>query len=205
MVGIFKINYNPFVYCGSYIIILDMWITQVIGIFYFLFRIYVNEFKTKNILKQERRYFSRFAAYYLGIAMIFDWQLISLNMIITTTSITFIIISILTDFRALIAPTRYYPNFQPEEYFWMKMERITLHWPLIGVGLWMIFSDFYKFVNTSHGIFPLIGVAILFYVPFFCWDERIRKKVGWPIGGWILFSSYCQLSVILLILVQIGF
>jgi len=133
--------------------------------------------------------------------MILDWQLISLNAIITTSSISFFFISLFTDWPSIFNPTKNYPNFQRKEYFWMIIERLTLHIPLILVGLWMIITDFTCFVNESRGLLPFIIGASLFYAPFLLLDVRLRKKWQWPLGGYILLCSFAQVLAIVIIIV----
>jgi hypothetical protein len=95
-----------------------------------------------------------------------------------------------------------YPGHTRKEYFWMKMERITLHWPMIAAGVWMIASGFLPFVNESHGYAPFVIAGLLFYIPYLFLDKRFSKKHDWPYGAWILFSSFCQVGVMIFIIIR---
>jgi hypothetical protein len=131
--------------------------------------------------------------------MVFDFDLISINAIITTSLPSFAIITALTDFRMFIKMKKLYPGYTKIDYIWILVERLTLHFPILATGIYMFSQGFWNFVNLSRGVFPLVMAGLMFYIPFLFRDVRWRFKKEWPLGFIIFLFSVAQVAAIIYI------
>jgi hypothetical protein len=166
--------------------IVQYWII-ISGIIFLIFRVWLVEFRLKAALAEENRYFSRIICYYLGVNMVCNLQLMSINIILVSSVASFTIITILTDLKLFFQIPIRYPGHSKNTYYFILIERITLHFPILIAGFAMIADGYLKYVNLSQGWFPLIMGSALFFTPFVLLDPRIRKRHVWPLGP-IIFS-----------------
>jgi hypothetical protein len=163
------------------------WWLVITGIIFLALRIWLVEIQLKEPLAKENRYFSRIICYYLAINMIFNLKIIAINSILVSSVASFSIITILCDFTFFSRMKSQYPNQTRKTYFYLVLERLTLHFPILIAGFAMIGDNYLNYVNLSNGWFPIIMGALLFFMPFIILDPRIRKKEVWPLGP-IIFS-----------------
>jgi hypothetical protein len=181
-----------------------MWLIRVLGVIYLLFRIWLVEIRVKPFLHERARFISRWACYLLGGAMIFDFDKSivgsALNLTIIMATPGFIIISLIYDSSFFLNFWKQHPELMPRDAFWCVIERLTLHFPVIGIGIWMFVTGIGYFVQNSIVVVLLTGVFI--FGPYFAFDERWRKKIDWPFGL-ILFIIMVSIWIIVLVLVLI--
>jgi len=151
----------------------------------------------KDTLGGRRRFFSRVLGYYLGFAMILSFSSITLNLVLIISLPSMIIIFFTFDLVFFInyKKEKARVGFDSMTGFWLIIERLSLHLQIILVDIWMLVSDVRNFAGPQHGPWPLFFMDVLVLGPLLIWDERIRKKVDWPLGAIILT---------LMILVSIG-
>lgn len=176
---------------------MNSWILPFFGVIYLIFRIWITEFRLKDALGGRRRFFSRVLGYYLGIALILNFWSIALNLVLIISLPSMVIIFFTFDLAFFInyKKEKAVKAFDSTTGFWLIVERLTLHLQIILVGIWMLVSDVRKFAGPQHGPWVLFVSDALIFIPLLLWDERIGKKVDWPLGLIIL---------ILMILISIG-
>ena len=163
----------------------------IIGVSFLIFRIWLTEFKLKEELQFRRHYLSRFLNYYYCIALIssFTWDIF--NFVLISETIALIIAFIGWDIPFFI-------RFRKKKYWqknkaWLIIERATLHPPMIGTVIWMIFSGLKSFVDSSNLILIIIITIILGLFPYFLFDQRWTKKY---IDKGIFFSFRWEILMI---------
>ena len=151
-------------------------ILVVFGSVLFIFRIWLVEIKLREELQFRRRYFSRFFAYYMCLALAFNLIAIPFN------------IMVMIAFPILVVTSVWDVNFyrrlhkQPhwsEKKLWAVIERVTLHPPVVILAIYMILTDARNYIQSPNLILMIITVLVLFS-PFFVVDERWTKRYQWP-------------------------
>jgi hypothetical protein len=122
----------------------------------------------------------------------------ALNLTIVMATPGFIIISLIFDSSFFFNFWKQHPELTPRDAFWCTLERISLHFPVIAVGIWMYIVSVGLFVQNSIAVVLLTGILI--FVPFFAFDDRWRKKIDWPFGL-ILFIIMFLIWIFVLVLV----
>ena len=168
---------------------------SIIGILFLGFRLWLVEGKCKEWLGVRRRFFSRMETYYMCIAIIFQLRSITFNALIIQFIPSMIFISVWFDILFLVnikkdAITKL--NLKPVDTFWLIVERVTLHVPIIILGFWMVFDGVFQYVNFSQGWWPFIIDIPLICGAFFLMDERLSKKLDWPLGPIIVICGVIQ-------------
>ncbi len=166
----------------------------IIGVSFLIFRIWLTEFKLRAELEFRRHYLSRFLNYYYCIALIssFTWDIF--NFILISETIALIIAFIGWDIPFFI-------KFNKQDHWqknktWLIIERATLHPPMIGTVIWMLFSGLRSFVDSSNLILIVIITLILGLLPYFLFDQRWTKK--YIVKG-VFFSFRWEILTIALI------
>lgn len=175
---------------------LDARITvTIIGIIFLAFRLWLVESKCKDWLGTRRRFFSRMETYYMCIALIFQLRSITFNALIIQFIPSMIFISVWFDILFLVNIKKdaiSKMNLKPMDTFWLIVERVTLHVPIIILGFWMVFDGVFQYVNFSQGWWPYIIDIPLIFGAYFLMDERLSKKMDWPLGPIIVFFGVLQ-------------
>jgi hypothetical protein len=145
-----------------------------LGLVGLIFRVWLCEIKLREELEFRRRYLSRFVNYYLFIDILCAFQNPSFNAIVIVCFPVMIVTA--------IWDINFFMNLKKREYFiknhgWLLLERITLHLPILIVGLYLFFHITEYLPNT---IFSWIWGILLVYIPFFLLDERWTSKYYYP-------------------------
>ena len=166
----------------------------IIGISFLIFRIWLTEFKLKDELQFRRHYLSRFLNYYYCIALIssFTWDIFNFVLISETIALIFAFIGWDIPFFIKFKKQKHWDKNR----VWLIIERATLHPPMIGTVIWMIFSGLKSFVDSSNLILIVIITVILGLLPYFLFDERWTKKY---IAKGVFFSFRWEILMIALI------
>ncbi|MBN2229118.1 MAG: hypothetical protein JW779_05950 [Candidatus Thorarchaeota archaeon] len=169
-------------------------IIVVVGIVFFLFRVWIVEIKLKSELDFRRRYFSRFFSYYTCLALAFGLSVYPLNIMVM---IAFPILLVTS-----VWDINFIRKFQTQEHWaqkknWAILERLTLHPPVVILAILMILFDARNYIQPPNLILMAFSIAILF-IPFFIIDERWTKRYKWP-EALIVIGLFFGSSVSLLI------
>ena len=149
-------------------------IFQVIGALGLMGRIWLVQWKLADELEFRRHYVSRILSYYLFIAMMVEFESDIFNLAIM---IPFPVV-----FVSLLGwDTLFFKKFKSRDYweknhFWLIVERLTLHLPIIAVQLWMLIEGPLNFVDKHNIIWEFIAVILLLYPTWFLWDKRWTDK-----------------------------
>ena len=162
------------------------WVFPLLGIIFLLVRLWLSEVYLRDILKNKRYHTSRLCAYYLGIAMLSNFQNNVFTLISVVSAPAMVLALILFDFPFLFL------NEGREDIpkkFWQIIERLTVHLPLIVFGIL-----FYRFASALSYLelftIPKFIVAlILTCIPMFLFDPRVVKKEDWPRGPIIVIGA----------------
>jgi len=151
-------------------------IVIILGISFFLFRIWIVEIKLKEELQFRRRYFSRFFAYYTCLSLVFSLGAYPFNIMVMIAFPILVVTS--------IWDVNFYRKFNTQEYWakkrkWAILERITLHPPVVALAIYMILTDARNYIQSPNLLLMVLIVVILFS-PFFLVDVRWTKRYKWP-------------------------
>ncbi len=169
------------------------WVLFSLGIVFLIFRIWITEFKLREELQFRRHYLSRFLNYYYGVALLWGFTANLFNFILIADWLPMIIAFIGWDMPFFIKFKRrtYWEN--EKNRVWLLIERATLHPPMIGTIIWMIFNGLHSYVDASHlVIYTLIG-SVFVFLPWFLLDHRWTKNY---IGKGFLFSFRWEILLI---------
>ena len=148
------------------------WIFPILGSLMLIFRIWLCEVKLVRELEFRRRYLSRFMGYFFWVAMVLDFQNDIFNLIIITELVGNIIYLVGWDIPFFIKLKDC--EYIERHHFWMVIERLTLHPPIIAAGIRMYIVGPKTFVAfDSYGFFAAI---VLVFGSWCLWDERFTKK-----------------------------
>jgi hypothetical protein len=156
----------------------------ILGALGLIFRIWLTQFKLAEELQFRKDYASRWVNYYFFIGMILDFQDQTFNLIIAG-ALPLMLISFVgwdTLFFWKFKSRTYWPNVKNHK--WLLIERLTMHPPMIVVGLLWYFMGLrnYLTMNILEAIVPTIICAIMIIGPELLWDERLTKKYIAPTG-----------------------
>jgi hypothetical protein len=185
----------------------------ILGCVGFLLRLWLTNFRLSTILGDERRFNSRLLTQYGFIALIFNLEVDPLNLVIVGALPMMVIMLFRYDLpfflklvqgKSIITP-HMRPDvvpLPPKTKLWLVVERLTLHLPIIFIG-----GPWYA-VGLKSVVFPDLQVVsfvitvLLVFGPFLLLDPRIRKKLDWPEGLWLLMGGiawsigfYCHFFV----------
>ncbi len=186
---------------------------MILGVVGFALRIWLTEFRLTAILGDERHFNSRLLTLYGFATLIFDLQVEPLNLVLVGALPMMFLMFFRYDvpfFLKLVqrkplitahTPTTELP-FSPATNFWLIIERLTLHLPIIFIGL-----PWYR-AGLKAVVFPNLQISSFFitiglvFGPFLLLDPRIRKKMDWPEGLWLFLGGiawaigfYCHFFV----------
>lgn len=190
-------------------------IFSLIGCFLLLFRLWLCEEKLKNELDFRRHFLSRFISYFVMACWMFGFENMSLNMIWVSVVPVLWIGFFLWDirfYREIFGKNC--PETWKEKKFWLILERLTLHPPIIIVGLLPFIFDFQHFV-LGNGIVSSTDwvtkiVAVIFgnsaIISAFYFAD-VRAKDGSKTGKiiWIYVVAISAVMSPLCILAGLGF
>jgi hypothetical protein len=151
-------------------------LVNLLGIGFLLFRIWIVEKKVAKQLEFRRRYFSRFFAYYTGLALAFGLTAYPFNVIVMVAFPILLVTS--------IWDVRFYQRFLGHEHWkenrmWGFVERSTLHPPVVILAIYMILTDARNYIMPPNLVLLVLCGGILF-LPFFVLDVRWTKRYKWP-------------------------
>ncbi len=173
---------------------------SILGWIMLIFRIWLAEFKLKDELQFRRHYLSRFVNLYMWIALILNLESYTFNLIV----ITCFPVMIVTSFWDI----KFYTNFKKRDYWeknkmWLLVERLTLHPPMLILGLFFYISGILPYFNYSRGVWPVIIAISFVYLAFFLLDKRWTEKYNYPQSK-IMISMMILSTAITLTMVYIG-
>jgi hypothetical protein len=168
---------------------------MVLGIIFLLLRIYLIEFRMVNLLKTERRYFSRTSSYLLAGLLITEFKSLTLKLSLFLSIGPFTFIFLLTD-------VPFFENFgqimlknkisNKADQMLLFIERITLHFPIILTGYILLFNN-PNYFFVEYGFWPFIYSFLILVVPFLVLDPR--WKDGSILGRIILLHFLVFLGI----------
>ncbi len=152
---------------------------SIIGISWLVFRIWLPFYKVKDELEFRQMYVSRFTNLFAACMLIAGGEAAFLNCILFAS---FPAIAILT----IIYDIPFYTKFSKRTYwkknkYWVLIERITLHPPVLAVQIWMIVKGIPDFIYPGDYI-SLIICAVVMLLTTLLFDPRITQKYHWPRG-----------------------
>jgi hypothetical protein len=173
------------------------------GIIFLLFRLWLDEIKLSKELDFRRRYLSRFSNYYFTLAMIFNFQVMAFNMILTTSLIALWVGFFNWDIKfykrlytgGLVSSI---PIETTAQKVWMTIERLTLHIPILVFGTIPLFGGLAGIRSFTLGATPSVDLGgqvlstlvamIIYFATFFFNDERWIHHYKWPTAKIILIA-----------------
>jgi hypothetical protein len=146
----------------------------VLGSIFLMFRLWLCETKLKDELQFRRGYISRILNYYACITLIFDLQSDYFN-IVMMAAIPLIAVSIIG------WDSLFYKKFKSRTYWkknhnWLIVERLTLHPPILALGLYYYFTGPTNYVDPANIIVTIIVGSILVFGPWFLLDHRWKTN-----------------------------
>ncbi|MHA1672707.1 MAG: hypothetical protein ACTSYI_03685 [Promethearchaeota archaeon] len=181
---------------------------SIIGLLYFTFRLWLDEVKLRNELDFRRRYLSRITNYFFAIAMIYNFESMVFNMILSTSMIALWVAFFRWDFR-------FYKRFlyggeiasipveTRSQKVWMIIERLTLHPPILIIGTIPFFTGLRAFSlgNVASGdlgvqILSMIFGLVLYFGAFFFLDKRWADHYQWPTAKIMLYGIIASCLII---------
>jgi hypothetical protein len=154
-------------------------ILSIIGIIWLVFRIWLPFYKVKDELEFRQMYISRFTNLFAACMLIAGGEAVFLNCLLFAS---FPAIAILT----LIYDIPFYTKFSKRSYwkknkYWVLLERITLHPPVLAVQIWMVVKGIFNFISPGDYI-SFIICTLLMIITTLLFDPRIIKRYHWPRG-----------------------
>ena len=151
-------------------------LVHIVGIIFLLFRIWIVEFKLVEELQFRRRYFSRFFAYYMCLALAFGLAFWPFNVMVMVAFPILLVTSIwdINFFRRFRFQDHWKTNRR-----WGIIERSTMHPPVVVVAIYMILTDARNYIQAPNLIL-MVAVVVLLFSPFFLTDVRWTKRYKWP-------------------------
>jgi hypothetical protein len=175
-----------------------MWLTAF-GIAFLLVRLYINEFRVAKWIQPENHFISRINTYLFSFAFIFSLEISILNIPIISGILPFTIIFLRNDMNFILNIKRFVAEkniTDPKDIFWILIERISLHLPILIAGYYMVFTDIFRFVSMEYGIWTFI-------IPyFFCIFIYMLVDVRWaddknPAVGRLIILVFTSMMVLL--------
>ena len=181
---------------------------SIIGLLYLTFRLWLDEVKLRKELDFRRRYLSRIANYCFSIAMIYNFESMVFNMIVSTSMIALWFAFFRWDFR-------FYKRFRTggeiasipvetkSQKVWMIIERLTLHPPILIMGSIPFFTGLRTFALgnvASHDlgvqVISILFACVLFFGAFFFLDARWADRYQWPTAKLMLIGIIVSCLII---------
>ncbi|KXH75982.1 MAG: hypothetical protein AM326_08075 [Candidatus Thorarchaeota archaeon SMTZ-45] len=165
----------------------------IIGVIFLAFRVWLVELKLINELQFRRRYLSRFVNYFACFSLIFGLSSWFLNLIVM---IAFPVLVVTPGWDIT-----FYRRFRNRNYWeknrkWMLVERLTMHPPVILLGVVLLIVRARPFIEAPNLLFILLAGLVLLS-PFFILDERWRTRYNWPqaptVIGLMLSSTFAMM------------
>jgi len=149
---------------------------HILGVIFLLFRLWIVEFKLKEELKFRRRYFSRFFAYYMCLALVFGLGFWPFNLMVMVAFPILVVTS--------IWDINFMRRFRHQDHWknkmkWGILERSTMHPPVVILAIYMILTGARNYIEVPNLILMVLVVVVLF-IPFFLLDVRWTKRYKWP-------------------------
>ncbi|WP_457558106.1 hypothetical protein [Candidatus Harpocratesius sp.] len=186
---------------------------SIFGLSFLAFRLWIDEVKLKKELDFRRRYLSRIANYFFSIALIYNFQNMTFNIILVTSMPALWVAFFRWDFRFYKRfktgiPVSSIPLETKSQRTWMIIERLTLHPLMLFFGTRAYFTGLRQFVLGSTASIDFLGqcfsilyALILFYGAFFFLDVRWYKRHRWPTGKIILYALIASCIIIFPIII----
>ncbi len=194
----------------------------IYALIFFVFRIWICEAKLRETFDYKRHYFSRVLNIFLCMAMINDFQYFVFNITLVTCVPTLVLALLIWDVNFYKRLRKNWATWDNKG--WLILERLTLHPPILIIGLMPYFSQIFGMELTMGSLtftglreFMLGNVAstdiytqiistifalIMNYSAVFFFDKRYYDKKGWPTAKYMLefitVSSIFTISVIII-------
>ncbi|MHA1340147.1 MAG: hypothetical protein ACTSRZ_10345 [Promethearchaeota archaeon] len=162
-------------------------IISICGAIFFIFRIWLVQFKLKDELQFRKDYLSRYMCLYFCIGMILQFKNDIFNIIIGAALPLMIISFIGWDTLFFVKFKR--RTYWKKNYGWLIIERLTMHPPMMIVALYWWIDGLKAHIILVNGIFSIIVAIILVFGAFLMWDKRWTEKYIAPTGMNILISA----------------
>lgn len=182
------------------------WGVIIGGVIGLLFRLILLEGILPTHLKFERRFLSRLLAYYTFLAMTFNFQSTILNLIVACSFPMMILMIFVYDIPFFIRIQKNLPvlpdhscqeltiqHLTSGEKWAVYLERITLHSPMVVLGLLWYLQGLKSHVFPHLQLWQFIVAMFLVFIPFLTLDQRITKKKDWPEGLWLFLGGMAWL------------
>ena len=154
------------------------------GVVFLIFRIWICEVRLKDLLDFRRHFLSRFASYYFCIALILDLRNEIFNFIVLG-SIPILTIAFLTFDIPFFVKFHKDPGVDEESKFWLYIERIMLHPPILIMGY--IVYAFHPRILIPSIQFPSVLIAVIIvFTTYIIFDDRALKIEG--TGIWLIIG-----------------
>ena len=182
-----------------------MWIS-LLGMAFLVFRAWLVEKKLADKLGEGRGYLSRTVNYVYCFAVIFEFKNLALNLILFYGAPVFVVIFFIWDVRF----PKYFKRRTDwhDEKFWMYVERLTMHPPMIALGIWAYYKGMWDFnvealkyhnvhSPTDWYIYMSVILSVLLSLgPYMLWDPRwYPRKKGWPVGLHIFIGASISVAL----------
>jgi hypothetical protein len=149
------------------------------GIIWLVFRIWLPYYKVKDELEFRQMYISRFTNIFAACMLIAGGEAGFLNCILFASFPAIAILSLIYDIP-------FYTKFSKRTYwkknkYWVLIERITLHPPVLAVQIWMLIKGISEFIYPGDYISFILCTAVMIFTTLL-FDPRITQKYHWPRG-----------------------
>ncbi|TFG25208.1 MAG: hypothetical protein EU533_01350 [Promethearchaeota archaeon] len=153
-------------------------VLPIIGIVFFIFRLWLSTFKLKDELQFRRFYVSRLVNYFFCFSIIFNFKNPVFNVILAVCFPAMVFTS-MWDFN-------FYRHFKGRTYWkknktWLLLERMTMHPPILIGGLYIYLTGIWNYVPPGDLVVFAIGILFVYPSSYFL-DVRLRKRYEWPNG-----------------------
>ena len=152
------------------------------GVFFLIFRIWLAEFKLVEELQFRRHYLSRVVNLFVCLAIVMGFTSIIFNTVVIVC-FPVMILTFVWDFNffRMFGKRSYWKD--PKNKKWVLIERLTLHPPILLIGLWMYIVGItgqIEWIPREESFYPYVIAMFLVYTSFFVFDERWTKRYNYP-------------------------
>lgn len=171
----------------------------IIGSAFFIFRIWLVQFKLAEELQFRKDYVSRMMSLYYCIAMILQFKNPVFNIIVAAS--TPVLIASFFGWDLLFFIKFKNRDYWEKNHTWLLVERLTLHPPIMLTGIYWYITGLSSHIIITNWWATISASAILVLGPFVLWDKRISEKYIYPTGLHIFLSALASLIFTVLYLI----
>jgi hypothetical protein len=168
------------------------YLLPIFGAIGLVFRLWVCEVRLKPLLEHRRRHLSRFLAcmFFLGMMAEFSYNTFSLIIIVALPTMVASFVFFDVPFYYVIIRDK--DEEAHGHRFWLVLERLTLHPPMIIMGIMIYIWGFHDLFYPVLELPMLITGTVLVFVFYFMHDPRWAIKDEPPSGYIILFGAAAE-------------